>query len=196
MPKIVNYEEQKRHIAAAAQRLIWQDGQGQATVRKIAQEADMSAGALRHCFASQEALFSYVMTLVAEQVRARLNATEIAQLTPDTAVDLLCQLIPLDEAREIEMTVWLNFSVMAARREDMQPLNAALYDEIHAFILRLLALLLEQKMIAPVDDLEAATTSLHLLVDVLSLHRLTQPERFSETTVRDTLRNHLHTLAQ
>ena len=196
MPKIVNYEEQKRHIAAAAQRLIWQDGQGQATVRKIAQEADMSAGALRHCFASQEALFSYVMTLVAEQVRARLNATEIAQLTPDTAVDLLCQLIPLDEAREIEMTVWLNFSVMAARREDMQPLNAALYDEIHAFILRLLALLLEQKMIAPVDDLEAATTSLHLLVDVLSLHRLTQPERFSETTVRDTLSNHLHTLAQ
>lgn len=196
MPKIVNYEEQRRHIATAAQRLIWQDGQGQATVRKIAQEADMSAGALRHCFASQEALFSYVMTLVAEQVRARLNATEIVQLTPDTAVDLLCQLIPLDEAREIEITVWLNFSVMAARREDMQPLNVALYDEIHAFILRLLTLLLEQKMIAPVDDLEAATTSLHLLVDALSLHRLTQPERFSETTVRDTLRNHLHTLAQ
>lgn len=196
MPKIINYEDQKRHIAMAAQRLIWQDGQGQATVRKIAQEADMSAGALRHCFASQEALFSYVMTLVAEQVRARLNATEIAQLTPDTAVDLLCQLIPLDEAREIEMTVWLNFSVMAARREDMQPLNAALYDEIHAFILRLLEILQQQKMISSTLHLEAAATTLQLLIDALSLHRLIQPERFSETTIRTHLADHLHALSK
>ena len=63
MPKQVDHEKRRRQIAEATWRLISTEGIEQATVRKIAQEAGLSLGALRHYFATQDELLRFSMEL-------------------------------------------------------------------------------------------------------------------------------------
>lgn len=196
MPKIVNYDEQRRRIADATLRLIRKQSLSQATVRHIAEEAGISAGALRHCFQSQDALFAYVMQLVAERVKIRIDTLSSVTATPtrDAAVTLLSQLIPLDEERETEMAVWLTFSAIANHHDTMQPLNDILYTETRQFIHRLLESLQMQDDIRNNLNLTQEAETLHLLIDGLSLHRFLQPSQWTEATICHHLHDYLCSL--
>lgn len=77
MPKIVNHETQRRLVVEAALRVIRQSGLEQATVRKIAEEAGLSVGSMRHYFSSQVELFAFCMNIFVERVEKRLEAFEL-----------------------------------------------------------------------------------------------------------------------
>ncbi|MGM0975119.1 MAG: TetR/AcrR family transcriptional regulator [Bacillota bacterium] len=64
MPKKVDHEKQKKVLAKAAWRVIKKEGIEGASVRKIAKEAGLSAGSLRHYFSNQSELLAYSMNLV------------------------------------------------------------------------------------------------------------------------------------
>ncbi|QDY46516.1 helix-turn-helix transcriptional regulator [Planococcus glaciei] len=64
MPKLTNHEEVKQSIAEAAWRVILEHGMEGASVRTIAKEADLSLGALRYYFKTQDELVAYSRELV------------------------------------------------------------------------------------------------------------------------------------
>ena len=68
MPKIVDHDKQRLLVAEAAWRVIRRDGMEQASVRKIAEEAGISPGSMRHYFSTQSELLLYAMTLVSDRV--------------------------------------------------------------------------------------------------------------------------------
>jgi len=110
MPKIVNHEERKTSIAKATWKVIARDGLRGATVRSIAKEANLSLGAVRYYFNTQEELIVFAMELVEQQVNERI-AEHLQKPLPmkQMIVAILLELVPISEQHMIEMQVWLEF---------------------------------------------------------------------------------------
>src|SRR5690606_24288902 len=109
MPKIVNHEERKAQIAKATWNDIAREGLGGASVRSIAKEANLSLGAVRHYFNTQDELLEFAMQLVEEQVMERIVEHTKNPIPPrELALNILMELIPTQD-RIIEMQVWLEY---------------------------------------------------------------------------------------
>jgi AcrR family transcriptional regulator len=67
MPKLVDHEQRRRELGEAVWRVIRRDGVEAASVRKVAQEAGWSAGALRHYFSTQSELLHELLPLDKER---------------------------------------------------------------------------------------------------------------------------------
>ena len=72
MPKVVDHEERRTELAAAVWRLASRDGLEAVTVRRVAEEAGWSTGAVVHYFADKEDLLLFAFSTVADRVRTRL----------------------------------------------------------------------------------------------------------------------------
>lgn len=104
MPKIIDHEKRKIHIAEATWKVIVEEG--------IAQTAVLSVGSLRHYFSSQSELLLFSMELVTERVINRLKSREFSegQDPLEFVTEGVFEVLPIDEERKIEMEVWLAFS--------------------------------------------------------------------------------------
>ena len=81
MPKVVDHEERRAELAAAVWRLASSDGLEAVTVRRVAEEAGWSTGAVVHYFADKEELLLLAFSTVADRVRTRL--AEAAEQTTE-----------------------------------------------------------------------------------------------------------------
>ncbi|PSJ28798.1 TetR family transcriptional regulator [Streptosporangium nondiastaticum] len=73
MPKQVDHQERRETIARALWRVVERRGAVHLTMREVAQEADLSHGAVQHYFASREAMLAFAMDFAAEQTALRVG---------------------------------------------------------------------------------------------------------------------------
>lgn len=120
MPKIVDPQLRRNQVIDASFRVIARKGLHATTLQKVADEAGLNIGSVRHYVANHEELLTFAMRSMMDRVSDRLVA-HVDRL-PGTAphdgtrpaVRMLSELLPLDAERRLEVTVWMEFS-MAAR---------------------------------------------------------------------------------
>lgn len=195
VPRYVDPVQRREEIARALWRVIARDGLENASVRKVAREADLSAGSLRHYFQTQAELMSFAMRLVVEQVESRIAALG---LDPDHPEDprsalrrALLEVLPIDEERRLEMEVWLAFTARSLVVPELRELGDAAYDQLRSACRRRLI-----PLIGRGRGLEAETDRLFALVDGLALHVAMRPEQMTPRRVRSVLAHHLDQLAR
>lgn len=110
MPKIVDHEERRRELAEALWRVIVASGPYAVSIRSVAAEAGLSAGALRHYFQTREELLIFAMDLSEQRVIQRIREYS-RTLDPDLPmVERVArfaeQMLPLDEMRRAEFRAW------------------------------------------------------------------------------------------
>src|SRR4029453_3031976 len=76
MPKVVDHEERRAELGAAVWRLASREGLEAVTVRRVAEEAGWSTGAVVHYFSDKEELLLFAFRTVADRVGRRLAAAE------------------------------------------------------------------------------------------------------------------------
>ncbi|PTL60463.1 TetR/AcrR family transcriptional regulator [Paraconexibacter algicola] len=159
MPKIVDHDARRREIAQALWALLRREGPAAVTLRRVAAEAGWSLGAVRHYFASHDALLVHAMELVITRVGER-----IAALGPDPEpLAILEETLPLDDERRAEAQVWLAFTAVALSDPDLR----ALRDRTHVAL---------RGLCVRVAGGDAARGELlHAAVDGLALHALLDP---------------------
>ncbi|WP_310552027.1 TetR/AcrR family transcriptional regulator [Paenibacillus glufosinatiresistens] len=191
MPKIVNHEQKKEYIAAAAWRVILREGMKGATVRGIAQEAGMSLGALRHYFSTQEDLIAYAMQLVRERALLRITANDRPDLPPKTRVlNLLFEVVPWSEDTRAEMDVWLAYVFSLGPKAD----TLGVQQEMRTGMQSLIAYLSEVRMLREGTDPELAAETLYSLVDGLAMHAYLEPGRLSKERIAAVLTGYLDSI--
>src|SRR5262245_8293841 len=107
MPKVVDHEQRRAELAAAVWRLASREGLEAVTVRRVAEEAGWSTGALVHYFADKEELILFAFRTAADRVGRRL--AQIEERTSDPLERARAQLIeglPLDRDRQDEVRFW------------------------------------------------------------------------------------------
>ncbi|MEN3537330.1 TetR/AcrR family transcriptional regulator [Microbispora sp. ZYX-F-249] len=175
MPKIVNHEERRGEVVAAARRIILREGIEAATTRAIAKEAGYSNGVLTHYFADKDEILLSALEAshrrIADRLREKLpGRTGLAALR-----ELLLDNVPLDEERAGETGLEVGFwgrSLTSPALLEVQRREAA---ELRYLVTSLLRSAAEAGEIRTDEDLEDVAERLLALVDGLSVHRLLYP---------------------
>ena len=103
MPRIVDSEERRSELGAAAARVIARSGIAGATMREVAAEAGWTTGALTHYFADKQELLRF--TLETSLRRRRARRPDRARLSPDEALRVsLLGALPTEAERLIALT--------------------------------------------------------------------------------------------
>lgn len=200
MPKIVDHEERRRHIAQAMWRVIARDGLAAASARTVAAESGWSLGAVRHYFASQDQLLLFATTAMVDGVTARIRSVLTEQRPgPARCQAVVEHLLPLDDERTGEVRVWLAVLIRAHVDSNFDELRIAGWQGTR-HICRLVVTELAGK--PPPPDLkqrlprrfESHAASLHAWIDGLTLHAATVPELLPPDEVRREVRGELRRL--
>lgn len=199
MPKLVDHERRRRELTQAVWRVIRRDGVAAASVRAVAAESGWSVGALRHYFTNQDELLRFAIELMIEQVARRVGRLvgEYGGPSPERAQQLLEQLLPLDEEREVEVLVWLAFTDRARVDTTFAAVRAQGWDGTrHVCRLAIADLCgardpVELGAALPTATHETAAALVHTFVDGLALQGIAYPDRMPPPRQRAALRQHL-----
>ncbi|MFS0725549.1 TetR/AcrR family transcriptional regulator [Paenibacillus sp. 1P07SE] len=194
MPKIVDHDHQRQRVVEAALRIIRSDGIEGATVRKIAAEAGLSVGSMRHYFNSQLELFSWAMHLFLDRIETRIRNTSFDGPPLESMVLLLLQFMPVDEERRLEMEVWLAFMSKATVHAELQELSDKMHRGLYESAQYVILTLIGEGLARADLDVKLEAQRLHALVDGLSLQHLLQPTALPLPRIEELLSHHLHCL--
>ncbi|OZC76592.1 hypothetical protein CH251_06875 [Rhodococcus sp. 06-462-5] len=199
MPKIVDHDVRRAEIVAAVWRVIERAGMNGATVRSVAAEAGVSPGSLRYYFSDQGELVLFAAEAMTQRVVARLEAHPTDGDGLLRAIRVLEELLPLDEDRSVEASVWLEAIVRARFDERLAALKTAGWFGSR-YLCRLAWAHLHDldRPNSPAFTFdsaadERAAAELHTFVDGLTLQAVTYPEQLAADEVRRLLRDHLQT---
>ncbi|MEQ4305391.1 TetR/AcrR family transcriptional regulator [Plantactinospora sp. B6F1] len=204
MPKVVDPQARRLAVTEAVFRVIDREGLEGATLRNIADEADLAIGSVRHYFTGHTDLTIFAFGALRDRVTARIlgHVERLLGADPaDPAIDqraavaeLLAELLPLDERRRQEAVVWLAFVTAARTRPELQEHARKLYDGIRMVVSRVLDRARQAGRLR--DDLDLAVESerLSALLDGLAMNAVLQPDRLPPAVLRQVLTSHLDSL--
>ena len=181
MPKVVDHEERRAELAAAVWRLASSDGLEAVTVRRVAEEAGWSTGAVVHYFADKEELLLAFST-VADRVRTRLaEAAEQTTEPLDLVRAWLVEGLPIGRERQAEVRVWFAFLGLALTRPDFARAQRLTYRAWRGRVADLLRDAQEHGDIRADVDPSAAAAALVAVVDGLAIQATFEPRALSAT---------------
>lgn len=194
MPKIVDHDNRREQLAEAAWRVIRREGIEGVSVRRVADEAGISLGSLRHYFVTQSELLAFSMRLVSDRVTHRVENLVYNGEPRQYVEQLIGELLPLDEERRAECEVWLAFIGRAIADSSIHALSLEVHDRLYEGIRRIIELCAVHDMLPQGVDIELEAKRLHALIDGLVVHGVTRSERLDAKEITRVIVYHLNHL--
>ncbi|GGA75075.1 TetR/AcrR family transcriptional regulator [Ornithinibacillus halotolerans] len=194
MPKIVNHEKKRKLIAEAAWKIIKNDGFEKASIRRVATEAGMSSGALRHYFSTQDEMLLFIMDYFFDAGRERSNHKEWSKYPLKTVEEVLLELVPIDEERKIETSVWWIFALRSLTSEVLKDKKDELTNGTYELSTSMLEILMLKGILSDSVNIELEKSRLSALVEGLSFHALLRPDVYTPEKVKEVIGYHLQSL--
>jgi AcrR family transcriptional regulator len=191
----IDGDTRRRELGEALWRVVLREGIEAASVRKVAAEAGISKGSLRHVFPSQSELLAFAMQLIIDEVATRVVAADDSGDVRDAVERRLQSLLVLDPETRAVIDVWLAFAARARVDASLRPLR----DETHARVRELCRESIEtlhtQGLTRSELDIDLEAERLHALVDGLAMHATLAPEITTPARQIEIVTRHLDTLA-
>ena len=215
MPKFVDAALRRQEVVEAVFRIVAADGLERASLREVADEAELAVGSVRHYFASSDELLAHSFGVVVDRIVRRLTAADerLAEAQPGTpehhegVLTLLGEFLPLDEERAVDACVWMAFKAAARTKPFLAPEADRSHRAVAAIVGRLVMDLSDTagpgaagadaaEADAAMEQQRLVTEAERLLatLDGLTLHALLQPEWMTAQMCSDVLESHLNGL--
>ncbi|QMV42445.1 TetR/AcrR family transcriptional regulator [Cohnella cholangitidis] len=191
MPKIVDHNDRKEKIAEAAWRIIRRDGLDHVSVRRVAEEAGVSLGSLRHYFDSQDELIAFSMRLLSSRVNERIVKLPFTGDPRHDMMLVIAELVPLDELRLAESEIWLAFAGKAVSNAAIRSLSLEVHQELYTGFRRTIEQLIRHRLTRDGIDADLETRRLHALIDGLVVHHTTFRDLLTRDELMSTISYHL-----
>ena len=205
MPKFVDAAIRRQEVVEAVFRIVAADGLERASLREVADEAELAVGSVRHYFASSDELLAHSFGVVVDRVVGRLASADerLAGTRPGTpehhqgVLTLLGEFLPLDEERAVDACVWMAFKNAARTKPFLAPEADRSHRAVAAIVGRLVMDLSSpadaENANAAMDEQRLVTEAERLLatLDGLTMHALLQPEWMTAQMCSDVLESHL-----
>jgi AcrR family transcriptional regulator len=175
MPKLVDAGARRTELAEAVWRVIVRDGLEGASVRRVAQEAGLAVGSLRHYFTSQSELISFALELVGDRIDARISALAPGRDPRLRVQAMVAEMLPLDAERRAECEVWLAFTARALVDPSLAELRADIDRRLRQAFRHMIDHLADAGLLRPSLDRSTEAERLYALVDGLIVHALLSP---------------------
>ncbi|MGP7816740.1 TetR/AcrR family transcriptional regulator [Niallia sp. 01092] len=194
MPKIVDHKKQKEKIAKATWSVIKKVGIEKASVRTIAEEAELSVGALRHYFKTQSELLQFTMKLASERVNERISSLTFSEDVLEDICSVLYELLPLDKERKEEMEVYFEFTKKSFVDSNIIAIRNQIYKELELGISRCIEYLIQSGKASPTLSIPLEVARLFALIDGLALHGLMN--EIEEEKIKEIVKLHVQSLCK
>lgn len=177
MPKIVDHEQRRQELLAAAWRVIARTGVTGLTTREIAREAGVSTGVLAHYFADKEELLAAALRLSHQQVYARIRERTQGLLGLDAIRVVMLEALPLDEQRLLEAQIEIGFLSLAVGNSGLRDLHVEEFERFWDMLHYRVSEAQKLGQVDPAADPEDITHELIVLVEGLSQEAVLYPSR-------------------
>ena len=169
MPKIVDADQRRQELAAAAARVIARAGVDAASMREIAAEAGWTTGTLVHYFANKHELLDF--TLRASIERRSAQRSQRAELSPAEALHAtLVGALPTDDETRVHWIVTVALAGAAASDDALAATQREAYRDYRGYLIELLT------AVPAVVDEQVEAERLIGLVDGIALQALFDPD--------------------
>ncbi|OOC55873.1 MULTISPECIES: TetR/AcrR family transcriptional regulator [Nocardiopsis] len=178
MPRYVDKEERRRHVAAALHRIAAREGLESVSIRTVAAEAGLSVGAVQRDFGTKDELLRFALREMLANVERRFSEIRVGPGGLSFAEGLrrvLTDLLPTDDERLAEARVWSAFYARAAVDAGFADTLAELDARARAALRSAVGWAGEQGELAPGQDPDALVELLLVLVDGIWLSAVRQP---------------------
>ena len=195
VPKVVDPVQRRTEVFDAVFAVIVDHGLQAVSLRRVADQAGLAIGSVRHYFDSAEAMLTAaadeVITRISRRLERRRDEVDGATAEPRRILEeMLAELMPWDEPRTRETTVWLEFAV-ASRTV---PAFRSQAERLHRGVRELAALALRSDALVPDDRVGVEAERLAALIDGLGLGGTLHPTALPPERARAALRLHLDSL--
>jgi AcrR family transcriptional regulator len=177
VPKIVDHEQRRAELLAAAWRVIARTGIAGLTTREIAREAGVSTGVLAHYFADKEELLAGALRLSHQQVYARIRERTQGLLGLDAIRVVMLEALPLDEQRLLEAQIEIAFLSMAVGNSALRDLQHEEFDRFWELLHYRVGEAQKLGQVHPGADPTDITHELIVLVEGMSQQAVLYPAR-------------------
>jgi TetR/AcrR family transcriptional regulator, transcriptional repressor of bet genes len=192
MPRVVDADQRRADLAAAAIRVIADVGLEGTKLRQVASEAGWTTGALTHYFSDKRELLKLAMQYSLEHLHSR-HLADIA-VRGDALTVVLEQALPLDEDRLRHWKVTLALTTQSWTDTELALIKRRAYRRWRRSIAAALADGIAAGRYAAGLDPEATADELIALVDGVALQALFDPERWPTSKQLDFLNRHVASL--
>ena len=194
MPRIVNHEKKRKSIAEAAWSIIKKEGIEKASIRRVAIEAGMSAGALRHYFSTKDEMLLFIMDYYLEEGKKRSQSKNWSDNPLQAVAEVLLELIPMDEEKKIETSVWWILALQSLTSDTLKEKKDEMTNGMYELASSMIEILVLQGILSDSTNVKLEKSRLAALIDGLSIHALLRPDVYSPDKVKEVIRYHLETL--
>ncbi|WP_010275901.1 TetR/AcrR family transcriptional regulator [Paenibacillus senegalensis] len=194
MPKIVDHDHKRKIIVETAWAIIEKEGFEKASIRRIAAEAGMSTGALRHYFSNQDELLLFIMEYFLARGKERSEKKSWSQ-DPFIAVqETLLELVPVDRDKQTETSVWLVFAIRSLTSVALNTKKVELTEGEYILMEALLNILIKAGYVNKDINIEMEKLRLSAIIEGLSIHALLRPDIFTNEKTEQIITHHLNEL--
>lgn len=194
MPRMVNHEKKRKSIAEAAWSIIKKEGIEKASIRRVAIEAGMSAGALRHYFSTKDEMLLFIMDYYLEEGKKRSQSKSWSDNPLQAVAEVLLELIPIDEEKKIETSVWWILALQSLTSDTLKEKKDEMTNGMYELASSMIEILALQGILSDSTNVKLEKSRLAALIDGLSIHALLRPDVYSPEKVKEVIRYHLETL--
>jgi AcrR family transcriptional regulator len=167
--------ERRAQIIDAARRVIAELGLTAATVREIADAADVRPGTITHHFTSTEALLSEVLRSESDRFAGAVEAAIAGRASAMAGLRAIGDVM-LDDRPEVRehWRIWLHFWCRASNDGPLAEAQARRYERSRDLVRRLISEGVERGELAAADP-DSAATAIVALVDGLAIQAFLEP---------------------
>jgi TetR/AcrR family transcriptional regulator, transcriptional repressor of bet genes len=138
VPKRVDHEQRRRHIAEAVWRIAARRGLEAVSLRDVAAEAGVSMGMVQHYFKTKERMILFACEYMVETAERGFRELVAASPDPDAPRSIIrsvfVQTLPLDEESRAGTSVWLAFLSGAVVNPDLAAFIREAWSGTHGLV--------------------------------------------------------------
>jgi AcrR family transcriptional regulator len=194
MPRVVDHQQRRDEIVAAAWRAIADDGLEGATMRRIAEAAGCATGKLAHYFDSRSDILVAALRTVHVKAAARTSAVQRRVTGRGVLRAVVLEGLPLDDERRTEWRVWLAFWGQAVVSDDLRAEHDRRYREWRRLLTRLVRDGVGRGELR-VGDVRGEVDQLVALVDGLGMQGVLSPTPATVRAIVAAVDAHLRSIA-
>ena len=192
MPKIVDHEERRTHIARAAASIIAERGIDAVTMIAIGEAAGVTTGAVTHYFDDKDHVILAALRWADEAMQAR---TARALEEHRDVVSIALAALPSNDESRIEWLLWAVFADRAIRSEALMKEQNRRDHDWHALATHVLSNLRDEGRLDPSIDIDVEASLVVALVDGIGFHAAWDPQSWPEDRQRQVLQQYVDRLA-